>query len=215
MKTVVFLGAPGAGKGTTASRVAEQMSVRHISTGDMLREAVKNKTPAGLSAEEYMTKGALVPDQVLFRMVDELLSAAGNYDVLLFDGFPRNISQAEELDKLAKAHNVEISNVICLDVDEAVIIARLGGRRVCKTCGYIFHIDTLKPKKEGVCDLCGGELIVRDDDKPETIHKRLAVYDALTAPLIDMYEASGKLQHVDAGRDADTVVKAVMSILRG
>ena len=214
MKAVVFLGAPGAGKGTVAVRVANLISAHHISTGAMLREAVKNKTPAGVSAEEYMNKGSLVPDEVLFRMVDDLLTTAKKDDLLLFDGFPRNTSQAIEFDKLLSKHNAGMNSVIYLDVSESVIVARLGGRRVCKICGQIFHVDTLKPKKEGICDTCGGALIVRDDDEPATIRKRLAVYDELTAPLVAMYKSSGKLRRVDGAQDADKIAEIVASILR-
>lgn len=214
MKIVILLGAPGAGKGTVAARVATGISARHISTGAMLRDAVAKGTPAGTAAKTFMDKGELVPDNVLVDMVDELLAAAASEDILLLDGFPRTLNQARSLETLVARHNVAVDLVVYLDVPESVIMERLCGRRVCSCCGAVFHITTLPPKQEGICDLCGSELIIRDDDKPETIHNRLLVYEKLTAPLVAMYNAENKLVHVNGVGTADDVAESVAAILK-
>ena len=215
MKIFVFLGAPGAGKGTVASRIAEQGDALHVSTGAMLREAVKNGTPAGLAAKSYMDKGALVPDPVLLDMIGELLADAPADAELLFDGFPRNETQAEQLEALVRKHGATVARAICLDVPETVVLRRLGGRRVCPVCGMVFHVETLPPKQAGVCDGCGNPLAIRDDDKPETIKRRLEVYAVKTEPLIAWYEKTGKLRHVDASGEVDASVALVRDAMAG
>lgn len=209
----IFLGAPGAGKGTVAGFLAEQGHATHISTGAMLREAVKNGTPAGLAAKSYMDQGALVPDPVLLDMIQELLAATPDGTELLFDGFPRNTSQAEQLDLLAKKQNAQVKCAICLDVPQDVILRRLGGRRCCPACGATFHVDTLPPKQEGICDACGAALIVRNDDKPETIQHRLAVYAAQTEPLIAWYSDRQALRHVDGTGEVSAIAQRVQAAL--
>lgn len=213
MQIFVFLGAPGAGKGTVAGKIAQLTSARHISTGAMLREAVKNGTPAGLSAKSYMDKGGLVPDKVLVDMIGELLASAAADTVFLFDGFPRNESQAADLESLARQYKAEVKSAICLDVPETIILRRLGGRRVCPACGTIFHVATLRPRQEGVCDVCAAKLVTRTDDQPETIRHRLEVYAEQTAPLIAWYDKAGKLRHVNGAGEAEATVKLVMAAM--
>ncbi len=215
MQIFVFLGAPGAGKGTAAAGIAQKTAALHISTGAMLREALKKGTPAGLAAKSYMDKGALVPDQVLVDMIGELLAAADPDSVFLFDGFPRNESQAVQLDKLAEQFNANVKAAICLDVPEATLLKRLGGRRVCPVCGAGYHVESLPPKREGICDVCGVPLATRADDKPETIRHRLEVYGEQTAPLIAWYEKTGKLRRVDGSGEADATVEKVLSAMNG
>ncbi len=215
MKIFVFLGAPGAGKGTVASRIAESGGAIHVSTGAMLREAVRNGTPAGLAAKSYMDQGALVPDSVLVDMIGELLADAPADAELLFDGFPRNVAQAEQLEALVRKHHAQVAQAICLDVPEAVVLRRLGGRRVCPACGAVFHVATLPPKQDGVCDACGGPLVVRDDDKPETIKRRLDVYAAQTEPLIAWYDRAGKLRRVNGAGEVDVTLGLVRGAMAG
>ncbi|MGI5869772.1 MAG: adenylate kinase [Kiritimatiellia bacterium] len=213
MTIFVFLGAPGAGKGSVAGRIAEQGDATHVSTGNMLRDAVKNGTPAGRAAKAYMDQGALVPDAVLLDMISELLADAPADAVFLFDGFPRTENQAEQLESLVREHDATVAKAICLDVPEATILRRLGGRRVCPGCSKVYHVEGLPPKKAGVCDACGTALIVRDDDKPETIKRRLDVYAAQTRPLVDWYEKIGKLRHVDASGEVDVTVPLVKNAM--
>lgn len=213
MQIFVFLGAPGAGKGTVAGKIAERGSAIHISTGAMLREAVKNGTPAGIAAKAYMDKGALVPDEVLVDMIGELLADAPDDAELLFDGFPRNESQAARLDDLVRKYKAQVKCAICLDVPEATVLQRLGGRRVCPVCGMVYHVETLPPKQKGICDVCGTSLVVRTDDQPETIKHRLEVYEAQTAPLIAWYGKAGKLRHVDGAGEAEATVKLVLAAM--
>ena len=213
MQIFVFLGAPGAGKGTAAARIAQKTSARHISTGAMLRESLKRGTPAGLAAKSYMDRGALVPDQVLVDMIGELLAVAPADSVFLFDGFPRNESQAKQLDSLAAKYHADVKAAICLDVPEAILLKRLGGRRVCPACGMGFHVESLPPKQEGICDACGAALVIRADDTPETIKHRLKVYEEQTAPLIAWYEKIGKISHVDGSANADATVNTVLSAM--
>ena len=215
MKIIVFLGAPGAGKGTAAARLAARTSAVHVSTGAMLRDALKRGTPAGLAAKSYMESGGLVPDETLVDMIRELLTEAPKDAVFLFDGFPRNEKQAAALDMLAGEFGATVGPAVCLEVPEDVIMARLGGRRVCPSCGAGFHVESMPPKKEGICDVCGAELTVRADDRPETIRHRLEVYEKQTAPLLSWYEKAGSLRRVDASGDADAVADAIMGFLAG
>ncbi len=215
MKIFVFLGAPGAGKGTVAARIAQKTSARHVSTGAMLREALKKGTSAGLAAKSYMDQGALVPDQVLVDMIGELLALASADSIFLFDGFPRNESQARQLDGLAVQYHADVKAAICLDVPEAVLLKRLSGRRVCPACSMGFHVESLPPKREGICDACDAALVIRADDKPETIKHRLEVYEEQTAPLIAWYTNAGKISHVDGAGDAGVIVDRVLSVMNG
>ncbi|MBQ7666701.1 MAG: adenylate kinase [Kiritimatiellae bacterium] len=213
-KIVVFLGAPGAGKGTAAAAVAASTGARHVSTGAMLRDAVSRGTPAGLEAKSYMDAGALVPDEVLYKMVVETLVGAPDGATLFFDGFPRNLAQAEALAPLAKEGGAEVAGAICLDVAKDALLARLGGRRTCPKCGAGYHVLSLPPKVEGKCDVCGSDLAVRDDDKPETIAHRLEIYESATAPVIGFYEKAGALRRIDASGSAAEVADLVLKALK-
>ena len=206
---VVFLGAPGAGKGTAAAAVAARTGARHVSTGAMLRDAVARGTPAGLEAKSHMEAGGLVPDEVLYRMIAELLAATPDPATLFFDGFPRNEAQAAKLEELAAANGAAVSSALLLDVSSEALLERLGGRRVCPKCGAGYHVKSLPPKVEGVCDACGAALVTRVDDQPATIAHRLEVYESATAPVIGFYEKAGKLRRVDASGTAEEVADLV------
>ena len=202
---VIFLGPPGAGKGTQAVRVCERLGIPQISTGDILRRAMREGTPTGLAAKSYVDKGQLVPDSVVIDIVRERLAqedCAGGY---LLDGFPRTVPQAEALAGFAA-----IDAVIDIDVSDEKLIERLSGRRVCPACGGTYHISHLKGD---TCEKCGGKLIQRDDDKAETVLSRLSVYHAQTAPLIDYYEAKGLLRRVDGAQPMDDCFSAILSAL--
>ena len=210
---VVFLGAPGAGKGTAAAAVAAKTGARHVSTGAMLRDAVARGTPAGLEAKGHMEAGGLVPDEVLYKMVAELLAEAPDTATLFFDGFPRNVAQAEKLEALAVAAGAKVSAALLLDASREALLERLGGRRVCPKCGAGFHVKSLPPKVEGVCDACGAALEIRKDDQPATIAHRLEVYEQATAPVIGFYEKAGTLRRLDASGSAADVAALVEAAL--
>lgn len=212
-KIIVFLGAPGAGKGTAAAAVASKTGARHVSTGAMLRDALARKTPAGLEAKSFMESGGLVPDEVLCRMIGELLAETADGTTLFFDGFPRTLPQAEALEKLASDSGANVASALLIDVPEALLLDRLGGRRVCPKCGAGFHVTNLPPKVAGICDACGEKLITRLDDQPDTIRRRLQVYAENTAPLIGWYEKAGKLVKVDGSADAATVADSVAKLV--
>ena len=202
---VIFLGPPGAGKGTQAVHVCERLGIPQISTGDILRRAMREQTPTGLAAKSYVDKGQLVPDSVVIDIVRERLAqedCAGGY---LLDGFPRTVPQAEALAQFA-----HIDAVIDIDVSDEKLIERLSGRRVCPACGGTYHISHLKGD---TCEKCGGKLIQRDDDKAETVLSRLSVYHAQTAPLIDYYDARGLLRKVDGSVPMDDCFSAILSAL--
>ena len=212
---IVMLGAPGTGKGTAAKMLAKKLNLPHISTGDMFREAIKNKTPLGELASSYINKGLLVPDEVTIGLVKERLSAPDCEKGFLLDGFPRNIAQAEALSKIGEEIKKPINYVINLVVDESILIDRISGRRVCKTCGAPFHIKTKKSLKEGVCDLCGGELYQRKDDNEETLKSRLSEYHLQTEPLIEYYKSLNVLHNVNGSQDLDVLFNEIKSILKG
>jgi len=190
---LILLGPPGAGKGTQAEVLVEKLKVPQISTGDILRNAVKNGTPVGLKAKAYMDAGDLVPDDIIIGVLKERLTSDDCKNGYIFDGVPRTIAQAEALD----AEGVIIDAVISIEVSNELIIKRLSGRRTCPKCGAIFHIETKKPKADGICDVCGTELVIRKDDEASTIDNRLQTYQRETAPLIDYYKAQGKLKTVN------------------
>ncbi|NLJ09337.1 MAG: adenylate kinase [Treponema sp.] len=198
---LVFLGPPGAGKGTLAAKAVELLQIPHISTGAIFRTAIANKTPLGLKVKEIIDAGRLVDDDTTIALVKERLAEADAQKGYILDGFPRTIAQAEALEGFSK-----IDRVVNFDIPDAAVIERLSGRRVCKNCGANYHILFSKPKKDWICDLCGGELYTRDDDKPEAIQKRLEVYRAQTAPLIDYYRKKGLLVDVDARPAVDQVI---------
>ena len=212
-KLIVFLGAPGAGKGTAAAAVAPKIGARHVSTGAMLREALAAGTPAGLEAKSYMESGALVPDAVLCRMIGELLASSADGAMLFLDGFPRNVAQAEALEDLARTSGAEVASALLIDVPREMLLQRLGGRRVCPKCGAGYHVVSLPPKKEGFCDACGEALVTRKDDQPATIAHRLEVYEEATAPVIGWYEKAGKVIRIDGSKAADEVAAAVEKAL--
>jgi adenylate kinase len=193
---VAFLGPPGAGKGTQARDLAQEWRVLHLATGDMLREAVAAGSPLGREARGYMDRGALVPDDVIIRMMAERLSAADAGRGFILDGFPRTIAQAEALARLLKDIGQTLDTVVYFDVSEPELLRRLTGRRVCRACGHSYHLTSNPPKRAGVCDACGGELYQRDDDGEATVRKRLEVYQRQTAPLLDYYRQRNLLAPV-------------------
>jgi len=205
MKNIILLGAPGAGKGTQAAMIAEEFKVPHISTGDILRRNMKEGTPLGLKAKEFVESGGLVPDEIVIGLVKDRLEQDDCKNGYILDGFPRTIAQAQELDKVAK-----IDMAINIDVPFATIIERLGGRRVC-VCGETYHVSMLDGKT--TCAKCGKELFIRDDDKPETVKNRLEVYQEKTQPLIDYYRAQGKIVDIVAGGTKEEIFDDIKKVL--
>ena len=210
---IIMLGAPGAGKGTQADKIAEKYGIPHISTGDIFRANIKGGTELGKKAKEYMDQGLLVPDELTCDLVTDRVAKPDCEKGYILDGFPRTIPQAEALEKALKATGTDIDFAIDVDVPDANIVNRMSGRRACLTCGATYHIQYIPPKKEGICDKCGSELVLRDDDKPETVQKRLDVYHAQTQPLIDFYEERGKLKTVDGTKDMAEVFADIIAIL--
>ena len=196
---LILLGAPGAGKGTQAELLLEKLSIPSISTGNMLREAMKNGTALGRKAKQYMDEGALVPDELVLGIVAERVAQDDCANGFILDGVPRTLAQAEALD----AKNVRIDHVISIEIDDAVIEGRMTGRRVCAACGASYHIAANPPKAEGICDLCEGELVIRKDDAPETVRKRLQIYHASTEVLKDYYAKQGKLRLVEGNQSIE------------
>ena len=195
------MGPPGAGKGTQAQVLSKDFGTPHVSTGDMLREAMKMGTPLGTKAREYVEKGLLVPDDLVIAMVSERLLKKDAEKGFILDGFPRTPEQAKSLDRNLSEHKIPLNLVLYFKTGLEVIIRRLSGRRVCGQCGKNFHMTNFKPKVEGICDACGGKLVQRPDDKEETIEKRLKVYESQTEPLIDYYKRQGKLVQVSGDLD--------------
>ena len=210
---IVMLGAPGAGKGTQAKMIADKYSIPHVSTGDIFRANIKEGTALGLEAKSYMDQGKLVPDELTVRILLDRVAKDDCKNGYVLDGFPRTIPQAEVLkDALAK-QNDKIDYAIDVDVPDENIVKRMSGRRACVTCGATYHIEHVPPKKEGICDKCGSELILRDDDKPETVLNRLKVYHEQTQPLIDFYTKEGILKTVDGTIDVKDVFANIVKIL--
>ncbi|MDO5462255.1 MAG: adenylate kinase [bacterium] len=201
MNIVILLGAPGSGKGTIAVELAKTAGIRHLSSGDLLRGAVKAGTPAGLKAKTFMESGNLVPDELIADMIADTVAADKETQTLLLDGFPRNVAQAEILAKMMADNGITLRCALLLDVPDAVVIRRISGRRVCPACGAGFNVDSMPPKQEGICDACGAALIIRKDDTPETVQHRLDVYAAQTLPLIDYYKQANALVTVDGSHD--------------
>ena len=210
---IIMLGAPGAGKGTQAKRIAEKYSIPHISTGDIFRANIKAGTELGIKAKSYMDKGELVPDEVTIGMLIDRIHEDDCKGGFVLDGFPRNIPQAQSLDKVLKVLSEKIDFAVDVDVPDENIINRMSGRRACLNCGATYHISFNPPKKEAVCDSCSHELVLRDDDKPETVKKRLEVYHEHTQPLIDYYKKEDVLRTVDGTQSMDTVFEAIVAIL--
>lgn len=210
---IIMLGAPGAGKGTQAKKISAKYDIPHISTGDIFRANIKNGTELGTKAKAYMDQGLLVPDELVVDLVVDRLAKEDCVNGCVLDGFPRTIPQAEALDKALAAKGEKVDFAIDCDVADENIIKRMGGRRACVGCGATYHLAYAAPKQDGVCDTCGGELILRDDDKPETVEKRLKVYHEQTQPLIDYYSKGGILRTVDGTIDIEDVFKTIVSIL--
>ena len=210
---VVMLGAPGAGKGTQAKKIAAKYNIPHISTGDIFRANIKNGTELGKKAKTYMDQGLLVPDELVVDLVVDRVNQEDCADGYVLDGFPRTIPQAEALTKALASQGQKLDYAIDVDVPDENIVRRMSGRRACVGCGATYHLEYAPTKKEGICDVCGGELILRDDDKPETVEKRLGVYHEQTLPLIDYYTNAGILKRVDGTVDIEEVFQAVVQIL--
>lgn len=209
---ILLFGAPGVGKGTQAKLLQERKGFFHLSTGDVLRAAIKKGTELGLMAKKFMDHGELVPDDVMIRLVEETISSAGTKDFIL-DGFPRTAAQAEALDQMFEKHAITIDKVVNLSVPKEQIVERLSQRRVCLNCGATYNLIVNPSKKENVCDNCGGEVVQRKDDEPDTIKHRLDVYMDKTAPLIKYYGSKGKLVHIDAVGEIETIFNRIGAVL--
>ena len=210
---IIMLGAPGAGKGTQAKMIADKYGVPHISTGDIFRANIKNGTELGMEAKKYMDQGLLVPDELTVRILLNRVAQDDCKNGYVLDGFPRTIPQAEVLDSELTKLGDHIDYAINIDVPDENIVKRMSGRRACLTCGATYHIEHVPPKKEGICDVCGSELVLRDDDKPETVKNRLNVYHEQTQPLIDFYTEKGVLKTVDGTVPMEEVFAAITAIL--
>ena len=213
---IVLLGAPGAGKGTLAGALKDQLGVHHISTGDLIRAEIKGATPIGLEIKRYVESGGLVPDEVVTRMIEGNVAATFNDGKgYMFDGFPRTAVQAADLDKILLGHKLAIDFALYMEASVDVVLLRLTGRRVCKVCGALYHLTNMKPKKDGICDKCGGALYQRADDNEATITNRIKVYTESTKPIIDYYKAQGKLKTIDADQDSKIVQATALKLLNG
>ena len=213
MLRTILLGPPGAGKGTQAAKIIEKYNIPHISTGDIFRENIKKGTELGKKAQEYMNRGELVPDDLVIEIATTRLLEDDCKDGFLLDGFPRTVYQAEKLDEFLAAHGSKLDKVIDIEVGKEELMERLTGRRVCKSCGASYHIVNIPPKKEGVCDVCGGELIQRADDNAETVANRIEVYEAQTMPLVEYYEKAGNIAHIDGATGLDNVFADIVKAL--
>lgn len=210
---IVMLGAPGAGKGTQAKKIAEKYKIPHISTGDIFRANIKNETELGKKAKSYMDQGMLVPDELTISLVMDRFQEPDAENGYVLDGFPRTIPQAESLDAALKKSGSQIDFAINVDVPDENIIQRMSGRRACVKCGATYHLQYAAPKKDGICDSCGESLILRDDDKPETVEKRLKVYHEQTQPLIDYYAQKKVLKEVDGTQGLEDVFRQIQEVL--
>jgi len=210
---LIFLGPPGSGKGTQAKLLSEKLGVLHLSTGDILREAVREGTPLGREAKRYMEEGKLVPDEVVIGIVKEWLLSKGVERGVIYDGFPRTVAQAEALDRMMKELGQKIDWVIDIEVSEAEVLKRLSGRRTCKNCGAMYHLMFNPPRVDGICDKCGGELYQRDDDKEETIKSRLKVYREQTEPLKDYYKKLGIIKSIAGEGGIEEIQKKILEAI--
>jgi adenylate kinase len=210
---IILLGPPGAGKGTQAKRLIDKYGIPQISTGDMLRAALKEGTPLGLEAKKYMDQGTLVPDSVVIGLVKERIQKPDCAKGYMLDGFPRNVSQAEALDNMLSELKQKIDHVVSIEVPSSELLVRLTGRRTCRACGAGFHVKFDPPKKDGVCDKCGGELYQRDDDNEATVSSRLQVYEGQTKPLIDYYEKQAKIRKIDGVGDMNQIFGNIVKVL--
>ncbi len=205
----IFLGPPGAGKGTQAKYLADKYGFKHISTGDILREAVKNKTSLGIKAKEYMERGELVPDHIMIGLIEEVLPE----DNFILDGFPRTVEQAKALEDMLSRRSIKLDKVILFEVSDETVVERLSGRRSCPSCGAVYHIKYNPPKSDEKCDYCGTKLIQREDDKEEVILKRLEVYKKQTEPLVEYYNKKGLLFKIDADNDIDEISRSLDNLV--
>ncbi len=209
-KNLVFLGPPGAGKGTQAKMLSQELGLLHISTGDILRSAVEKKTPLGVKAKEYMKRGELVPDDLIIALIEEVLPQQGGF---VLDGFPRTVAQAKALDRLLDSKGMSLSAVILFDVPDDTVVERLSGRRICPRCGAVYHVRYNPPREDEICDRCGARLIQREDDREEVIRKRLSVYREQTAPLVEYYSERDILVKLDASRPIEEIHRRLLEIL--
>ena len=212
---IVFMGPPGAGKGTQAEKIVENYQIPHISTGDMFRKAIKDQTELGMEAKRYMDQGALVPDHVTIGIVKDRLSESACKSGFLLDGFPRTVDQAKALDEILTSLDSKIDYVINIDVDLDILKERLTGRRICRSCGATYHMIFNPPKNADVCDKCGGELYQRKDDNEETVGNRLNVYVSQTKPLLDYYSLAGNLVNINGQQSIDLVFEEIREVLGG
>lgn len=210
---IIMLGAPGAGKGTQAKMIAEKYGIPHVSTGDIFRANIKNGTELGMEAKKYMDQGQLVPDELTVKILLDRVSQPDCREGYVLDGFPRTIPQAKVLDQALAEQDEKIDFAVNVDVPDENIVKRMSGRRACLKCGATYHIEHIPPKKEGLCDVCSSGLVLRDDDRPETVLKRLQVYHEQTQPLIDFYTKKGVLRSVDGTRDMQEVFADISGIL--
>lgn len=210
MLRTILLGPPGAGKGTQAVKIVEKYNIPHISTGDIFRENIKNKTELGNRAKAYMDRGELVPDELVVEIATDRLTKDDCKNGFLLDGFPRTIFQAEKLDEFLAQRGEKIDKVINIDVEKDALVKRITGRRVCKSCGASYHVVNIPPKKDGICDLCSGELIQRADDTEETVLNRIDVYNKQTKPLVDYYDKAGVIINIDGNKDLDDVLADII-----
>ena len=210
---VIFLGAPGVGKGTQADVVSQKFGIPKLSTGDLLRESVARQTPLGKEAKGFMDRGDLVPDEVVIGLVREKLASPECQKGFLLDGFPRTVAQADQLEQILQAQGETLDRVVYFTLPNSEIVKRISGRRTCPNCKAVYHLESVPPKKEGVCDECGANLVQRNDDKPETIESRLAVYQEQTAPLIDYYGKKNVLSELDGAGLVEDVEKRLVALL--
>ena len=210
---IILLGEPGAGKGTYSGELVKKYGIPQISTGDMLRAAVKVGTLLGRQAQEFMKKGELVPDSVVIELIHERIQQNDAINGFILDGFPRTVPQAQSLGKMLQGLNISLSSVLKIEVGKTTLLKRLTGRRVCPGCGTTYNVDTMRPQKEGICDKCGKGLIQRPDDRPETIENRLNVYQKETAPLIEFYENQGLLKRIQCEGEYDDVMGRIYAAL--